>query len=210
MTDPHSRIGQTRTPRTGRRPGGAGTREAILTAARRLFAERGYAGASMRAIAAAADVDAALITHFFGSKAGLLAAATEWPFDPEEKIPQVLAGGPSQVGERLAAQFVHTWDREGARNPLITLLRAAATEPDAARLLGEALRTRIFGPLFAGLGVDRPEVRANLVASQLGGLALARYIVGFEPLASTPAKDVIAWVAPTLQRYLTEPLTQVG
>ena len=194
----------TRTPRTGRRPGGAtGTREAILAAAKRLFAERGFESASMRAIAAEAGVDAALITHFFGSKANLLAAAIDWPFDPDQELPRILNAGRNRVGEGLVERFVRTWDSEPTRNPLITLLRAATTEPAAANLLATFLRTRLFGPLLVELGSDQPDLRANLVASQLGGLGLARYILRLEPLASAEPQDVIRWIAPTIQRYLT-------
>jgi AcrR family transcriptional regulator len=198
----------TRTPRTGRRPGAAGTqtREAILAAARRLFAELGFDGASMRVIAAEAGVDAALITHFFGSKANLLAAAIDWPFDPDRELPRILKAGKNRAGEGLVALFVRTWDREGSRHPVITLLRAAISEPTAADLLASFMRTRLFGPLLADLGSDQPEIRANLLAAQLGGVALARYILRIEPLASASPRDVIQWVAPSIQRYLTAPL----
>ena len=157
----------------------------------------------MRAIAAEAGVDAALITHFFGSKANLLAAAIDWPFDPDRELPRLLAEGPERVGERLVALFVRTWDRDRSRHPVIMLLRAASTEPTAADLLANFLRTRLFGPLLAELGSDRPDLRANLVASQLGGLGLARYILAFEPLASASSREVIRWVGPTIQRYLS-------
>jgi AcrR family transcriptional regulator len=192
----------TRTPRTGRRPGESGTRDALLEAARRLFAEHGYEGASLRAIAAAAGVDAALVAHFFGSKADLLAAAAEWPFDPDAELPRVLARGPDHVGEALSELFLRVWDDQGQRNPLLTLLRAATNEPRAARLLDEFLRTRLLGPLLAELGSDQPELRRDLVISQLAGLALTRYILGFDPIASTPAEQLIPRIAPTLQRYL--------
>jgi len=196
------RRSRTRTPRTGRRPGESGTRDALLEAARRLFAERGYEGASLRAIAAAAGVDAALVAHFFGSKAELLAAAAEWPFDPDSELPRLLARGPDHVGEALSELFLRVWDDQGQRNPLLTLLRAATTEPRAARLLDEFLRTRLLGPLLAQLGSDQPELRRDLVISQLAGLALTRYILRFEPIASTSAEQLIPRIAPTLQRYL--------
>ncbi len=160
----------------------------------------------MRAIAAEAGVDAALITHFFGSKANLLAAAIDWPFDPDREIPRILGAGRERVGEGLVALFVRTWDRERSRNPVITLLRAATTEPTAADLLASFMRARLFGPLLAELDSDQPDVRANLVAAQLGGLGLARYILRFEPLASAPPRDVVRWVAPSIQRYLTASL----
>src|SRR5262249_61140107 len=108
----------TRSPRTGRRAGESGTREAILAAARRLFAERGYDGASMRAIAAEAGVDAALVVHFFGSKAKLLTASVRWPFDPDVEIQRVVGAGRERAGEALTRLFVTTWDGLGERNPI--------------------------------------------------------------------------------------------
>jgi AcrR family transcriptional regulator len=198
----------TRTPRTGRRPGPAGseTRNAILAAARRLFAERGYEGASLRAIGDEAGVDAALITHFFGSKANLLGASIEWPFEADRELPKIVSAGNERAGERLVALFVRTWDREGIRHPVITLLRAAVTEPRAAPLLASFMRSHLFGPLLKELGSDQPEVRASLVAAQLAGLALTRYILVLEPIASAAPRDVVRWTAPNVQRYLTGPL----
>jgi AcrR family transcriptional regulator len=192
--------------RTGRRPGETGTRQAILEAARRLFAERGYEGASLRAIASEAGVDASLAVHFFGSKAGLLEAAIEWPFDPDVEIPRLLADGPEHVGTRLAELLVDTWDREGSRNAIMTLLASATAEPRAAELLRTFLQLRLYGPLTAGLGVDRPELRGELCAAQMLGLGLARYVLRFEPLASASGSQVVAWAGPALQRYLTGPL----
>jgi AcrR family transcriptional regulator len=193
----------TKNRRTGRRPGASSTRQQILEAARRLFAERGYQGATMRAIAADAGVDAALVVHFFGNKATLLSEAVEWPFSPEVEMPKLLVDGPHHAGRHLVALVVRTWDREGSRNPILTLVRAATTEPQAAEMLGEFLRRRLFAPLMERLGSDRPDLRANLAASQLVGLGLARHVLHVEPLASAKSADVVAWYAPTLQRYLT-------
>jgi AcrR family transcriptional regulator len=200
-------IHPTRTPRTGRRPGTSTTREAILEAARKLFAERGYAGATMRAIATEAGVDAALVVHFFGSKAGLLADAIEWPFDPDVEMPKLLAGGRKHVGGNLVRLFVTSWDRDGERNPILTLLRAATIEPQAAEMLREFVQERLYPPLFERLGSDQPELRTDLVVSQLIGVAVARYILKFEPLASAKQDDVVAWIGPTIQRYLTGKLS---
>src|SRR5437763_17053508 len=99
----------TRTPRTGRRPGASSSREDILRAARKLFAERGYEGATMRAIAAQAGVDAALVVHFFGNKATLLGEAIDWPFDPDVEMPKLLVDGRRHVGGKLVALVVRTW-----------------------------------------------------------------------------------------------------
>jgi AcrR family transcriptional regulator len=193
----------TRTPRTGRRPGASSSRQDILEAARNLFAERGYTGATMRAIAAEAGVDAALVVHFFGNKASLLAEAIEWPFDPAVEMPKLLVDGKRHVGTHMVELFVRTWDEEGTRNPILTVLRASIVEPQAAEMLGQFLRRRLFGPLMEELGSDQPDLRGNLAASQLVGLGLIRYVEHVEPLASAAPKDVVAWYAPTLQRYFT-------
>lgn len=194
---------RTRTPRTGRRPGASSTREEILRSARRLFAERGYEAASMRAIAADAGVDAALVVHFFGTKADLLGAAIEWPIDPEAELPRIVADGRHRAGRRLVELFVRIWDEQGTRNPILTLLRAAMTEPKAAALLRERLMPELYFPLMDLLGSDRPELRAELVASQLLGLGISRYVLGFEPIASARSDEVIELLSPTVQRYLT-------
>src|SRR5205807_2346744 len=97
-------------PRTGRRPGPTASREAILAAARRQFAEAGYERTSIRGIAADAAVDAALVVHFFGSKEQLFRTAVTWPFDPTELVPQLLGPGAAGLGERLARMFLTMWD----------------------------------------------------------------------------------------------------
>jgi AcrR family transcriptional regulator len=193
----------TRTPRTGRRPGDSGSREAILSAARRLFAQHGFSDTSMRAIAAEAGVDAALIVHFFGTKAQLLTAAVEWPFDPEEAMAGVYAAGRAHVGEAFARLAVETWGHDAHRNLILTVLRAATVEPEAAALLRQFVQHDLFPPLLRRLKSSQPEVRGNLASAQVIGLGMARYVLGLEPLASMSEDEVVAWVGPTLQRYLT-------
>jgi AcrR family transcriptional regulator len=202
MNDSTTRT-RTRRPRTGRRPGASPTRQEILKAARKLFAERGYAGTTMRAIGAEAGVDASLVVHFFGNKAALLAEAVEWPFDAEVELPRLLIDGRRNVGKRLAELFVRSWDEEGRRNAILTLLHAAMIEPAAAELIREYMRLQLFEPLKERLGVDQAELRSELATSQILGLGIARYVIRFEPLASASPAEVIRWVAPTLQRYLT-------
>lgn len=193
----------TKTPRTGRRPGGGSTRDAILAAAREQFATHGYAGATMRSIAAEAGVDASLVVHFFGNKASLLAVAIEWPFDPAATLPRLLADGRRDVGRNLVRLVVSTWDEEGTRHPLLTLLRAATTEPQAAEMMRRFFSERLLRPLVVELGSDRPDLRADLAISQLAGLAVARHVLTLEPLASLPREDVVELVGPAVQRYLT-------
>ena len=199
MADPP----KTRTPRTGRRPGASGSRDAIIDAARRLFAERGYSATSMRAIGAAAGVDAALIVHFFGTKARLLRESIQWPFVPAEAAEKVYGGGRRNVGENLARLVLDTWEREGGRSAIMTLLRGATIEPEAAEMLREFMQNELFPPLFERLDVPEPRLRANLAASQIVGLGMARYVLQLEPLASMSKDEIVAWIAPTLQRYLT-------
>jgi AcrR family transcriptional regulator len=200
----------TKTPRTGRRTGNPDTREAILDAARHLFAERGYDGASIRAIGTAAGVDAALVVRFFGSKAKLLTASVRWPFDPDIEIERVLNAGRHHTGEALTRLFVTTWDELGERNPIITLLRSATTEPEAAAITREFMSKRLLAPLLTELGSDQPQLRADLVASQLIGLGLGRHVLHLHPLADTNAETIVAAVAPTIQRYLTGTLGPFG
>jgi AcrR family transcriptional regulator len=197
------RTAKTKTPRTGRRPGTSTSREDIVKAARELFARRGYQGATMRAIAAKAGVDASLVVHFFGSKVNLLAESIEWPFDPEVEMPKLLEDGRRNAGRRLAELAITTWDEAGTRHPVFTLLRAGMTEPEAAEMLRTFMTQRLYAPLMERLGSDRPELRAGLAASQVIGVGMGRYVLKFDGLAEAKSEDVIDWLAPVLQRYLT-------
>jgi AcrR family transcriptional regulator len=190
--------------RSGRRPGNPDTRQAILEAARETFAQRGFDKASIRAIATSAGVDPALVHHYFGTKDKLFLASMNAPADPAELIPKALAGGPDGVGERLVAVFLGVWDSPaGAAG--VALLRSAVNSEWAARLMREFVVTQVLRKAVSELPVDPAQapLRSSLVASQLAGLALVRYVVKIEPLASAPAEVVVAAVGPTVQRYLT-------
>jgi AcrR family transcriptional regulator len=192
--------------RAGRRPGSSGTRQAILAAASRHFAEHGYDRASLRGIAAEAGVDQKLIAHFFGSKQQLFVAAVGLPLNPAEVLPAILAGDPETIGERLARLLVDVLERPELHQRLTGVVRATASEPQVARMLREFLTRELFGPAAELLGADDGAFRANLVGSQLVGLVMTRYVIAIEPLASTPPDLVATAVAPTLQRYLVGPL----
>ncbi|MEJ7689866.1 MAG: TetR family transcriptional regulator [Nocardioidaceae bacterium] len=189
-------------PRAGRRPGSPDTRAAVLEAAKASFADKGFDRTTIRGIATAAGVDAALIHHYFGSKDDLFLAALEIPFDPRLVIPELARGGVDGLGTRIAETFVGVWDVETNRLPLIAMFRTAMTNDDAATLLRNGLARLVLDTLAQVLDVPDIALRAQLVASQLLGLALARYLLRLEPLASLPAADVVAAVGPTLQRYL--------
>jgi AcrR family transcriptional regulator len=189
--------------RTGRRPGVSGTREAILDAARRAFAEHGYQQATIRQVAELAGVDPALVHHYFGTKQGLFAAAMRFPVNPLERLSAVLADDPELVGQRMVEAFLSIWDHAADRSPLLALVRSAVGEDHATDMLREFITEEILGQIAHRLGRPDASLRATLVGSQLIGLAMARYIVKVEPLASAPAAQVAAAVGPTLQRYLT-------
>lgn len=176
-------------------------------AARRQFSELGYDRTSMRQIAIEAGVDPTLVSHFHGSKQQLFATAVELPFDPAAVLPALLAGNRDGIGERLARFVLTVLSGEDGRSVIIGMVRAATSEPEAVRLVRERLTHEILFPLANGLGSDDAAYRATLVMSQIVGISMARYIVAIEPLASRPMEEVVASIAPTLQRYLTGPLS---
>ncbi|TMC73701.1 MAG: TetR/AcrR family transcriptional regulator [Chloroflexi bacterium] len=191
-------------PRTGRRPGAGGTREKILAAARAHFSEVGYESGTVRGIAGTAGVDPALVLHYFGSKEGVFRAAMDFPIDPAEFIPRLLAPGLDGLGERLTRFFLDTWDSPAGR-PLLGMIRSVVGNETAAALMREFVSREVLGRLAKALDVDRPELRTSLAASSLIGLAMLRYVVKVEPLASATSDQVSRWVGPAVQRYLTDP-----
>jgi AcrR family transcriptional regulator len=196
--------------RTGRRPGVSKARERILLAARARFAGAGLDGASIREIASEAGVDPALVYHYFGTKQRLFVAATAVPFDPERLQVAVIAGPPQEAGARLARTVLAIWDDPVSRAPLEGLLRSAITDPGAAAMVRELIVERLVGPLIAALGSSDPALRATLVGSQVIGLAIARYILAVEPLASLASDELSTAVAPTFKRYLLGSLGTSG
>ena len=186
----------------GRRPGGPDTRAAILSAARELFAASGFGGTTIRAIAAAAGVDPALVHHYFGTKDDLFVAALELPVDPRKVLAPVIAEGPDGAAERMLRVFLSVWDDPELRLPLLGLARGML-DPAGTKLMKDGFLPVIIGPIGAALGIAEPEKRMPLVASQIFGLVVLRYLMEVEPLASMPADDVVAIYAPTIQRYLT-------
>src|SRR5256712_2286536 len=190
--------------RTGRRPGPGRTREKILAAARSQFAKSGFESTTIRGIASAAHVDPKLVLHYFESKEGVFEAAMEFPFDPAEAIPPLLEAGPDGLGIRLARFFFEIWDSpSGARAH--ALVRSMVTSKSAAALVRDFVSREVLARVAQALELDQPQVRASLAASQLIGLAMLRYVVKVEPLASAPPAKLAAWIGPTLQRYFTDP-----
>ncbi|MDT5036439.1 MAG: hypothetical protein QOE03_1624 [Micromonosporaceae bacterium] len=193
--------------RTGRRPGNSDTREAILAAARTAFAERGFDKASIRQIATSAGVDPALVHHYFGAKDQLFLVTMRVPIDPATIVPQIVAGDPDGLGERLVRMFLTVWDSPVGATAA-ALLRSAVSHERSARMLREFVTSQVLRRVVDQVGLDPTDgpLRASLVASQMVGLAMARYIIKIEPLASTPSETLITMVGPTVQRYLTGPI----
>ena len=211
MTQPPSpRRAPARPRRSGRRSGDSGTREAILAAARSRFGDYGYDGATIRGIAADAGVDAALVHHFFGTKERLFAAAMRLPLSPGELVAAALAPGTREPGRGLGEHMLRTvlqaWEVAEMRSTFLGLLRSAVTSEQAAGMLREFATEAILGRLAGavqGGAVGDAQFRAALVASQVLGLALTRYVLQLEPLARADVDRLAAAIGPTLERYLT-------
>lgn len=186
----------------GRRAGVSGTRNAVLAAAQRQFAELGYDRTSMRSIAAEAEVDQKLVGYFFGSKHALFVAATELPFDPGAAISHVLAGHVTGRGKRLARLVMAMLENPQTGPRMIGLVRAAAAEPEAARMVRELFGREIWEPAAGRLPVGDPATAVSMIATQVLGLVMSRYVIRAEPLASLSTDQVIELIAPNLQRLL--------
>jgi AcrR family transcriptional regulator len=185
-------------------PRSEGTRRAILGAARATFAARGYEQTTIRAVAAQAGVDASMVMRYFGSKAGLFTAAVTMDLD----IPDLRSVPTSGRGELLVRLFVTRWEHPVHGDEMIAMLRAGVTSEIVAEQFQSVLGQLVTEPI-AVLGDERAAERGTLIAAQLLGLGLCRYILRFEPLASMSADAVVAAVGPSVQRYLTQPdLTQ--
>jgi AcrR family transcriptional regulator len=196
--------------RTGRRAGDSGTRDAILAAARGQFAERGYDAATIRAIAAGAGVDPALVHHFYGTKERLFAAAMRLPFVPSELITAALADGSRpagvSVGEHLVRTALAVWDSAEVRVAFVGILRSALTSEQAATMLSEFVSRAILGPVASvavGTDPERTPFRAALVGSHMLGLALTRYVLQLGPIAAATPDELAGAVGPAIDRYLT-------
>ena len=188
--------------RTGRRPGSSGSRGAILAAAREHFARQGYDAATLRGIARSAGVDPGMLRHYFGSKERLFVAALEFPIDPAVALPPLLEPGIEGLGERVTMFFLRTLDEPRGR-PFLALLRSVASSEEAAEMLRQFVTREVLARVAGAVQTDRPQLRAALAASQLVGLAMVRYVIRVEPVASAAPEELARVVGPSIQRYLT-------
>jgi AcrR family transcriptional regulator len=188
---------QSKTPKAER------TQAAMLQAARELFAERGYERTTVRDIAARAAIDPALVIRYFGSKDGLFAQASVFDL----KLPNLTKTKPSQLGHTLITHFLALWEGPSSKATLTILLRASASNEDAATKVRSIFAGQVV-PMLTQI-TDRAEVatRAGLISSQLLGLALCRYVLKVPPVVAMTTEQIIKGVGPTLQRYITGKLS---
>jgi AcrR family transcriptional regulator len=174
----------------------------IAAAARDEFAEHGWAGTTIRAVARAADVDPALVYHYFGSKEGLLDAATNPPQKWLESIAKVWTTPIDQLGAALITLLLASWADDEIGPTLRAILQTAAHEPSTREKLRRVVEGSLMG--VSELGSDERDrlVRSGLVSSQMMGFALMRYVWKIEPIASLTDEEAIAAVTPNLQHYV--------
>jgi AcrR family transcriptional regulator len=188
--------------RAGRRPGPTSTPQAILAAARELFAERGYQPTTVRAVADAAGVNAALVHHYFGTKERLFLAALELPLNPAEAILNLLAAGPrEQFAQRLVRFFLATWRDPTTGQPLQAALRSAASTDQGAAMVRNLAENVLIERAATALGVST--LRVAVALSHLLGVVLGATILRIEPLASATDDELVDLIAPMVRQYLS-------
>lgn len=184
----------------GRRRGSPDTRAAILAAARARFASSGFGGTTIRAVAGDAGVDPALVHHYFGSKDDLFVAALSLPVDPRAVMAAQVVGPLEGAGERLLRALLGVWDDPDSRPALLALVRRLM-EPGGEAMFREGFLPVVLLPLGQALGVEDAERRMPLVASQVIGILLLRYVVKAEPLVSMDVEEIVAVYAPVLDGF---------
>lgn len=184
------------------RAGESDARERIIAAAVEEFGARGYDGATMRSIAARAEVDPALLHHYFGTKADLFVVAADAPFRMDRFLPDVLEGPRAQVGERIVRFVLTSWDCPEVRARARVLFRAAMDGRDGELPMAQFMSRELLGKVAEHLDVPDADLRVGLAASQLMGLLAARYIVEFAPVAKASVDELVVSVGATLQSYL--------
>ena len=188
--------------RTGPRADRTDVRGDILRAARALFAERGFKGTTMRAVAEAAGVDVALVPYYYGNKDGLFAATLELPVDPSAKLDEVFAQGLDGIGERIARTMATLVDDEATGPAMIGLIRSAVTEGPAQEVVRDFIENVVIEGYARHLDAPDARRRAALAATQIVGMAMGRHVLRVEPLASMTVDEVVEHIGPTIQRYL--------
>lgn len=189
----------------GRRAGGGDTRAEILDVARGLFAAKGYDGTSVRAVARGAEVDPALVHHYFDGKSGLFAEVIGVPPGIERQIVAAVAGPPEGAGERIVRTFLSVWDHPEGRVRFQALVGAVASHDEAAALLRDFVSRSVLASLTHVFGEDHllPELTVAAVGAQMVGMGMLRYVVELPAMAEADPEEIVALLAPSIQHLLT-------
>jgi AcrR family transcriptional regulator len=188
--------------RTGRRPGTPDTRDAILAVARRRFATRGYDATSLRGIAAEAQVDPALLIHYFGTKEGLFIAATGLPARLSELFAGLDGADRHESAGALVRGYLAVVDSDQSRNAILALVRSAVSNERAATMMREFLTTELLSVIAGWTQAPDAPLRACMVAAQLVGIAMLRHVVRVDPVVTASPDEIVALVAPVIEQYL--------
>lgn len=164
-----------------------------------MFAEKGFDKATVRGIAREAQVDPALVHHYFDTKEGMFAAAMRLPFTPQDIVPVLLEGPREEVGERIVRLILGVTSEPDTREPLVALIRSAMTNERAAVMFREFISNAVLFQVADRIGV--PHLRIEAAFGQMLGVMLGRYVLGLEPLASADEEELVELLAPTIQRY---------
>jgi AcrR family transcriptional regulator len=178
----------------GMRRSSAETKAVILAAARERFAQSGFERATIRAIAADANIDPSMVMRYFGNKDQLFAAAADFDLD----FPDLSDVAANELGPTVVNHFMNRWERDEA---LIVLLRSSTTNADAAQRMQAIFAAQLL-PEIVKVNAADPGRSAGLIASQMLGLALCRYVLKLPPVVAMPREEVVSWLGPTIQRYL--------
>jgi AcrR family transcriptional regulator len=187
---------------TGRAARSGRTRQAILSAARERFTRGGYAHTTVRAVAADAHIDPSMVMRYFGSKQGLFAAAADFDL----ALPDLVKVPVDQLGATAVRHFLARWEGEQTTDSLRVLLATAVTDEAAAAQMQQIFRAQLE-PVVAAAGHDPASaaLRSGLVATQILGLALCRYVLRLPPVVALEPEAVVRWLGPVIQTYLADP-----
>ena len=189
--------------RIGRRPGGQPTRQEIVESARAIFATKGFRGATVRAIAEAADVDPALVHHYFGTKEQLFAATLEFPQQALDRVIPTLTGPAEGLGERLTRAYLELWEDPETRSQMVIAMRTALSSDDAMARARPLIVDLLGQATTSGVPEPDPEKRFALAMAHLVGVAAVRHLSKVPPLRDMPLEELIARTAPAIQLDLT-------
>jgi AcrR family transcriptional regulator len=194
------------TKRRGRRQGEPVSRDAVLHAAKQHFAHYGYEKTTLRAIAHDAHVDPAMVLYLFGSKAQLFRESLRLILDPDVLV-AALTGGEGDIGQRMVRAYLQMWEEPGTAASMVSMLQSATSNSDAHEAFRDFMQSYVLTAVSAALGGgEEARLRAMLAATNLVGTAMLRYVMQVPPLATLSVDDVVELIAPSVQRYLSEPL----